>query len=37
MAPSRLRTALAFSLMLAFLFGFPFDTWARGSGRPSDA
>jgi hypothetical protein len=36
MASSRLRTALALSVTLAFLLGVPFDTSAaRGGGRSS--
>ena len=35
MASSRLRTALALSVTLAFFLGVPFDTSARGGGRSS--
>jgi hypothetical protein len=35
MVSSRLRTALALSVTLAFLLGVPFDTSARGGGRTS--
>ena len=35
MASSRLRTALALFVTLAFLLGVPFDTSARGGGRSS--
>jgi hypothetical protein len=33
MVSSRLRTALALSVTLAFFLGLPFDTSARGGGR----
>jgi hypothetical protein len=35
MASSRLRTALALSVTLAFLLGVPFDTSAGDGGRSS--